>query len=179
LTKKNPYLFRAKNASKASDLIEDTLNAFISSSEEKMFGDFLESLAIFVAQQTTNGQKSSAQGVDLEFNRDGYHYLVSIKSGTNWGNSSQHRKLGEDLQNAMRVYRTGRQREPVDIILGICYGKTRTTRDKRFGYLKLVGQNFWTFISGNIKLYQEIIEPIGYRANEHNDLFQKKLRRGS
>jgi hypothetical protein len=38
---KNPYLFRAKNITKASDLIDGTMSAFLSSSEEKLFGDFL------------------------------------------------------------------------------------------------------------------------------------------
>lgn len=51
-----------------------------------MFGDFLEGLAIYVTQHTTGGFKSSSQGVDLEFNRDSYRYLVSIKPGTNSGN---------------------------------------------------------------------------------------------
>jgi hypothetical protein len=61
-----------------------------------------------------------------------------------------------------------------DTILGICYGKTRTARN-RAGYLKLVGQNFWTFISGNRNLYKEIIEPIGFRAQDHNDNYNLTL----
>lgn len=38
-------------------------------------------------------------------------------------------------------------------------------------YLKIVGQNFWYLISENRNLYTDIIEPIGYRAKEHNDSF--------
>jgi hypothetical protein len=81
LLKKNPYLFRAKNITKASELVEGTMSAFLSSSEEKLFGDFLEGLAIFVAEKTTGGHKSSSQGVDLEFISDNTHYIVPIKSG--------------------------------------------------------------------------------------------------
>jgi hypothetical protein len=40
LLRKNPYLFKAKNLSTANDLITELLNAFLSSSEEKLFGDF-------------------------------------------------------------------------------------------------------------------------------------------
>ena len=101
LLKKNPYLFRAKNITKASDLIEGLLDARLSSSEEKLFGDFLEDLAIFIAGRTCGGHKSTAQGVDLEFINAGVHYVVSVKSGTNWGNSSQHRKLAQDLRDAV------------------------------------------------------------------------------
>ncbi len=173
LIKKNPYLFRAKNITRADELIQSTLSAFLSSSEEKMFGDFLEDLAIFVAQRTFGGHKSAATGVDLEFTFDRCHYLVSIKSGPNWGNSSQHDKLGQDLQKALNTYRQGR-RTQAEAILGICYGKAGTVRHRKYGYLKLVGQNFWAFISGNRELYKEIIEPVGFRAREHNERYKQE-----
>lgn len=169
LIDKNPYLFRAKNITKASELVEETMAAFLSSSEEKDFGDFLEGFAIFVAGRAVGGWKSSSPGLDLEFIRNGIHYIISIKSGTNWGNSSQQEKLAQDFSKAVIRLRQGRvNAEPV---LGICYGKTRTARNPKYGYLKLVGQNFWTFISGNRELYREIIEPVGYRAKEHNDAY--------
>jgi hypothetical protein len=38
--------------------------------------------------------------------------------------------------------------------------------------MKVVGQNFWYLISEDQHLYTDIIEPIGYRAKEHNDTFQ-------
>lgn len=123
LVEKNPYLFRAKDITRASQLIESTMSAFLSSSEEKMFGDFLEDLAIFIAERTLTGHKSGAQGIDLEFDTAGCHYFVSIKSGPNWGNVSQHRQLGGDLQKALNTYRQGRTN--ADAVLGICYGKAK------------------------------------------------------
>ena len=93
LLKKNPYLFRAKNITMAGDLMTGLLDAFLSSSEEKLFGDFLEDLAIFIAGETCNGHKSTAPGVDLEFENKGISYIVSVKSGPNWGNSSQQNKM--------------------------------------------------------------------------------------
>lgn len=56
LKKKNPYLFRAKNITVAADLIKDILDAFLYASEEKLFGDFLEDLAIFIAEKTSGGK---------------------------------------------------------------------------------------------------------------------------
>lgn len=170
LLKKNPYLFKAKNIVKAGDLVDGFLEAFLSSSEEKLFGDFLEDLAIFVAQQTAGGHKSAASGVDLEFFNDGFHYVVSVKSGTNWGNSSQHSKLAQDLSNAVLRVRQSNQAANVRSVLGICYGKTKTAYHKS-GYMKVVGQNFWHLISENKNLYTDIIEPIGYEAKAHNDKF--------
>ena len=170
LLKKNPYLFKAKNIQAAGELMRGLLDAFLSSSEEKLFGDFLEDLAIFIASRTCGGRKSTAPGVDLEFQHGGIHYIVSVKSGPNWGNSSQQSKLADDLQQAVRRVKQSVHGKNVQPVLGICYGKTRTSYLR--GYLKVVGQNFWYLISENLELYTDIIEPIGFRAREHNLTFE-------
>ncbi|RJP49845.1 MAG: cytosolic protein [Anaerolineaceae bacterium] len=172
LLTKNPYLFRAKNLTTASELIDDLLNAFLSSSEEKLFGDFLEGLAVFVAEQTSGGHKSTAQGVDLEFMNNNTHYVVSIKSGPNWGNSSQQDKLEQDLKTSVARLKQSKHSLNVQPVLGICYGKTKTTFLR--GYMKIVGQNFWYLISENPDLYTDIVGPIGYEAKKHNDDFLGK-----
>ena len=172
LLTKNPYLFKAKNITTAGELIAELLEAFLSSSEEKLFGDFLEGLAVCVAQQTCGGHKSTAPGVDLEFFNKGFHYIVSVKSGTNWGNSSQQNRLEQDLKNAVVRVKQSKHGANVQPVLGICYGKTRTSYLR--GYLKVVGQNFWYLISEDKDLYTDIIEPIGYRAREHNENFARE-----
>jgi len=169
LLRKNPYLFKAKNITTASELISGLLDAFLSSSEEKLFGDFLEELAVFIAEVTSGGHKSTAPGVDLEFFNNGIHYIVSIKSGPNWGNSSQQDKLEQDLKKAVARIKQSSRSGNVQPVLGICYGKTKTSYLR--GYMKVVGQNFWYLISENQALYTDIIEPIGYKAKEHNDTF--------
>lgn len=172
LLKKNPYLFKAKNIQTAGELMSGLLDAFLSSSEEKLFGDFLEDLALYIAGLTCSGHKSTAPGVDLEFENKGIHYIVSIKSGPSWGNSSQQSKLADDLQKAAMRVKQSRHGKNVQSVLGICYGKTRTSYLR--GYMKVVGQNFWYLISENESLYTDIIEPIGYRAKEHNETFDKE-----
>jgi hypothetical protein len=151
------------------------LDAFLSSSEEKLFGDFMEDLAVLVAEKTSGGHKSSAPGLDLEFINQGIHYIVSIKSGPNWGNSSQQRRLEQDLRDAATRLKQSSRTANVQPVLGICYGRTRTRYLR--GYLKVVGQNFWYLISEDRTLFTNIIEPIGYRAKEHNEAFL--LERGS
>lgn len=173
LRRKNPYLFKAKNVVVASELIQGFLDALLSSSEERLFGDFLEELAIFVSERTSNGRKSGIEGIDLEFARKGIHHLVSIKSGPNWGNNAQQKKQEQDFQRALKVFRQSRRARNVQPLLGICYGRQRTTQLR--GYLKVVGQNFWYLISGNPELYTQIVEPLGHRAKEHNDQFREQL----
>jgi hypothetical protein len=169
LLRKNPYLFKAKNIQTAGDLIKGLLDAFLSSSEEKLFGDFLEALAVFTASETCDGHKSTAPGIDLELENRGVYYIISVKSGPNWGNSSQHSKLTDDFHKAVVRLRQSHQMRNIQPVLGICYGKTRTSYLR--GYMKVVGQNFWYLISEDKNLYTDIIEPIGYRAREHNEAF--------
>lgn len=164
----NLYLLATKTKNGASKIIDDRMMLFLSSSEEKLFGDFLEDLAIHIASITTGGHKSTAQGMDLEFEHDGTYYVISIKSGPNWGNSSQHARLASDFANAEIRLRQSTHRQNIQKVLGICYGKTKTAYSPK-GYLKVVGQNFWTLISEDKDLYINIIEPLGYRAREHNE----------
>ncbi len=167
LKRKNPYLFRAKNILTAEKLVESLLDAFLSSSEEELFGEFLEGLAIFVSSQTTGGRKSSSTGIDLEFDNSGTRYVVSIKSGQNWGNSSQYKALEASFVNAIRILKQSGSVKNIQAVLGMCYGRRK--RKDTGKYLKVTGQDFWYFISENKNLYTDIVEPIGYRAKEHND----------
>lgn len=52
---------------------------------------------------------------------------------------------------------------------GCCYG--RDDNPDKGDCLKLCGQTFWEFISGNENLYIEIIEPLGYEAKKKNENF--------
>ena len=83
LRRKNPYLYKAKFVTNAPELVHAILDAHLSSQEEAIFGGFLEGLAIFICQRVYSGSKSSAEGIDLEFERNGIRYVVSIKSGPN------------------------------------------------------------------------------------------------
>lgn len=88
LKRKNPYLFKAKYLLTSEQIIKSLVDAFLSSNEETIFGDWLEGLAIFVNQLVYEGWKSGIPGIDLEFDKKGTRYIVAIKSGPNWGNSS-------------------------------------------------------------------------------------------
>lgn len=172
LKRKNLYLFRAKNQILANDIVKGILDSYLSSSEETVFGDWLEGLAIFVAGEVFGGQKSSAAGIDLELDKEGVHYLVSIKSGPNWGNSSQFRKMENDFKTAIRILHTSKSKLHVEAINGCCYGRDK--KPDKGTYRKLCGQDFWEFISGEPNLYLEIIEPLSVKAKEKNDEFLKQ-----
>src|SRR5579883_691583 len=161
LKKKNPYLFRAKYMLTSEQIVRGLTDAFISSNEETIFGDWLEGLAIFVNNKSFSGRKSGISGIDLEFDRDDTRYIVTIKSGPNWGNSRQIEKMETDFQTAIRTLRTSGAKIHIIAVNGCCYGKDN--KDKGL-YLKYCGQKFWEFISGDEELYTKIIEPLGHKA---------------
>ncbi|NCS81295.1 MAG: cytosolic protein [Ignavibacteria bacterium] len=175
LLKKNPYLFKAKNILTSEMFVRKLVDAYLSSQEETMFGTFLERLAIFVCNKVYSGKKSPAEGLDLEFEKQNIIYVVAVKSGTNWGNSSQVARMKENFRQAKQRLRTNAKKIPVEAINGCCYG--RVTKIDKGEYQKIAGQQFWEFISDNIDLYTEIIEPLGHRAKERNEAFDESYAR--
>jgi hypothetical protein len=175
IERKNPYLFKAKNITTAQDLVKLLLDAYLSSQEEAIFGEFLEKLAIFVCRRIFDGKKSLAEGIDLEFERNSVRYIVTIKSGPNWGNSSQIKRMKENFKQAQRILRTSNSTANIQAVNGCCYGKD--SRPDKGDYRKLCGQEFWEFISGDDRLFVDIVEPLGHRAKQRNDEFANEYGR--
>jgi hypothetical protein len=171
LRKKNAYFLAFSGISSAPDFVEHALDVFLWPIDEKLFGDVLRDLAVFIAGKTCGGRKSPATGIDLQFENKGTLFLVSVKSGPSWGNKSQQDKQEADFKKAVRVLKQSRHTMNVQPVLGICYGRTKTSYVR--GALKVVGQNFWYFISENRELYTDIIEPLGHRAKQHNEKFAR------
>ncbi len=172
LKRKNPYLFKAKHVLSAPDLVKLLLDAHLSSQEETMFGDFLESLAIYICGRVYGGKKSSRPSIDLEFERDNIFYIVSIKSGPNWGNADQIRKMRENFAEAIEDIRTNHPNIQVVAVNGCCYGQD--ANPDKGDYFKYCGQDFWEFVSGIWELYTQIIEPLGHKAKEKNEEFYEE-----
>jgi hypothetical protein len=179
LKRKNPYLYKAKNLITSEQIIRGILDAYISSSEEGIFGDWLEGLAIFVNKNVYGGWKSGIDGIDLEFDNENIRYIINIKSGPNWGNRSQIQKMQEDFVSAKKTLRTSGSKMEIVAINGCCYGKDN--QPDKGAYYKYCGQRFWSFISGNENLFIEIVEPLGYNAKNKNeeymDIYGKMINR--
>ena len=172
LKKKNPYLFKAKYLKTSGEIVKQLIETYISSSEETMFGDWLEGLAIFINGKVYGGIKSGIPGVDLEFDNNGIRYIVSIKSGPNWGNSSQIKKMKNDFTSAQKTLLTSNSKLNIRCINGCCYGKNKNAN--KGSYFKYCGQVFWEFIGGDENIYLDIIEPLGHKAKERNEEYMEQ-----
>ena len=187
LRRKNPYLFKAKSQT-VIQMMTGIMDAFLSSQEEGLFGTFLEGVAVLVASEVYGGNKPEAgtlTGIDLVFERDDNIYIVEIKSGPNWGNSSQVARMLRNFRDAMSSLQPLYPGQSVIPVNGCMYGKGRKPQKegkiKEAGrvvdivpYWKLCGQDFWNLISDDPELYTLIIEPLGYRARKRNTAFQEE-----
>lgn len=148
LRRKNPFLYRIRGCETPERLALEIVNAYISSSEETMFGEIFERMAIVVAREAHEGRKSSSEAIDLEWDEVGppnTRILVQVKSGPNWGNSQQQRRMLDTFRRATQAYRSNNPDSQVLCVEGCCYGRNET-RD-RGTHLKIVGMDFWSFIS--------------------------------
>ncbi len=80
-----------------------------------------------------------------------------------------------DFITARKTLRTSNSKLHIVAVNGCCYGKDNNS-DKG-DYFKYCGQKFWEFISGNERLYTEIIEPLGHKAEEKNGEFLESYAR--
>ena len=175
LLDKNPYLFKAKNITSPDEVIRSTLDALISSSEETKFGDWMERLAIFINDSVFQGRKAAVEGMDLDFDRDGKRFLISIKSGPNWGNKGQQQKLGEYFSYVKGRLSTSGALVNAVFVNGCCYGRSRQQSEYkvRYGYYKVCGQRFWELISAEPDLYTKLIIPLAHEAEAKNEEFKQ------
>lgn len=176
LSRKNPYMYKAKDIVTASQLVESLASATMSSAEESIFGNWMEGVAHFVAETVYNGYKSSAEGIDLELDKDGVHYFISVKSGPAWSNSTSMKKQKEQFVKAARVFNTSRKTVPTMCIEGCCYGNDNHGYNDST-HEKYCGEKFWTLISGEPTLFVDIVEPLGYKAKEKNEEYKREYTR--
>jgi len=75
----------------------------------------------------------------------------------------------DNFKQAKRILRIGNANANIQAVNGCCYGQE--SQPDKVDYLKLCGQEFWEFISGNDSLFVDIVEPLGYQAKERNEEF--------
>jgi len=176
LARKNPYLLKAKGLDNAQAIVTELLDDHLALQESTLFGAFLEKLAIHVCEKAFGGRKSGIEGIDLEFENGGTKYIVSIKSGPNWGNSSSIAKMEDHFRKAKKVLGSNAAAgAKVIAVNGCCYGRVAT--EDKGDHLKLCGQNFWALISGDDALYLKIIDLIGGELAKPSAVFAQGYER--
>ena len=124
MKRKNPYLYRAKAMQNASDIVSSVLDAFVTSSEETIFGNcFFEPLAL----AASGGSKALAEGVDImiEKKEENTIYAVAVKSGTSVFNADSKKRQEQNFAAAAKLAKQAKAR--YEAIIGYGYGKKKIT----------------------------------------------------
>lgn len=153
LLRKNPYLYKALGTQSANEIIEELLAAYLSSSDEGIFGDaFFEP----IAKAVSGGVVSPSEGVDLAIESKSKYLAISVKSGPNQYNSSQKKRQNDEFQSLRS--RLMKLKKQFDAMLGHGYGKLRTEPSKSKIYRDRSGQAFWEELTGDDKFYTKLIQ---------------------
>ena len=159
MKRKNPYLYRAKAMENASEIVENVLGAFVSSSEETIFGNcFFEPLAI----AASGGNKALAEGIDIMVQDDKTNTIIAIavKSGTSVFNADSKKRQEQNFMAASKLAQQAKAR--YEAYIGYAYGKKKESgRGKPKMYQELAGKTFWTELTGDENFYLKIIQFMG------------------
>ena len=152
LKKKNPYLYRALGVQKASEIVEQVLAAFVTSSDETIFGNvFFEPIARLAA----GGDVSPTEGVDFIVDKGDKYLAVAVKSGPNWGNADQHKRQNTNFEALKRrLYKMNRRFDP---LVGQAYGQQCSEPTENSRFRRRSGQAFWEEITGDPDFYLKIV----------------------
>ena len=171
MKRKNPYLYRAKAMENASDIVNSVLNAFISSSEETIFGYcFFEPIAI----AASGGNKALAEGVDImiQDNDSNTIYAVAVKSGTSVFNADSKKRQEQNFMAASKLAQQAKAR--FEAYIGYAYGKKKMSdRGTPKIYQELAGKKFWEELTGEEDFYLKIIRFMGTLPEQYVSAYKE------
>lgn len=159
MKRKNPYLYRAKAMQSAAEIVESVLNAFVTSSEETIFGNcFFEPIAI----AASGGKKALAEGIDIMIQDDEENiiYALAVKSGPSVFNADSKKRQEQNFVAASKLAKQVKAR--YEAYIGYCYGKKKnSSKGMPKFYQELAGKQFWTELTGDEEFYVKIISYMG------------------
>ncbi len=170
LRRKNPYLFRAIGIQDASEIVKELLKAYISSSDEGIFGHvFFEPIVKAVGKAT----EAEQLGMDVVIETTEVYTVVQVKSGPNWGNADQKRRLKDNFINAREEFLRKNLNKEFRALLGQCYGRTNTEASEKRLYATRSGQVFWEEITGDPDFYLKLIRLMKDYPARHRPDYQE------
>ncbi len=177
LINKNPYLYLAIGVDDPPGFIDQLLSAFVSSSDETIFGnDFLEPLAIWSAEQSDQhdgGVRSvtvgAGAGQDIAIETANAYLAISVKSGKNIFNAQSGKGQATEFDELQaRLKKLNKQ---FRAIIGYGYGRKQNKTETAIE--KLAGQVFWELLTGEPDYYLRIARSIGKYAESHGEAYKK------
>lgn len=177
MKRKNPYLYRAKAMENASEIVENVLSAFVTSSEETIFGNcFFEPLAI----AASGGNKALAEGIDImvQDNANNTIYAVAVKSGPSVFNADSKKRQEQNFMAASKLAQQAKAR--YEAYIGYAYGRKKDSgRGKPKMYQELAGKKFWEELTGDADFYLKIIKFMGNLPEQYVASYKESYNKAS
>lgn len=168
LKRKNPYLYRATGSEKAADIVEGLLGAYMSSSDEGIFGDaFFEPLA----KKVSGGTVSPSDGIDIAVETERSYKAIAVKSGPNIFNAQSKKKQNENF--ATLRSRLQKIQKHFDAVVGYGYGQKVSDPTAKKIFREISGQVLWEELTGDSEFYLKIIRVMKERPLKHKEHFIK------
>lgn len=180
LKRKNPYLYRATGVATGSEIIKQVMAAFISSSDETIFGnEFFEPLAKWAAIESAKARDNTtvtvggAAGVDIAVEDAVCYIALAVKSGTKVFNT-QSRSHQETEFQALRS-RLSKIKKQFRSVVGYGYGRKAKRISAARNYEEVAGQDFWELVTGEADFYLRIMKCMEEKPKEHAAEFKAEL----
>lgn len=161
----------------ASEIVENVLSAFVTSSEETVFGNcFFEPLAI----AASGGNKALAEGVDIMVQDKDSNtiYAVAVKSGPSVFNADSKKRQEQNFTAASKLAQQAKARYAAYI--GYAYGrKNESGRGKPKMYQELAGKKFWAELTGDDEFYLKIIKFMGNLPEQYVASYKESYNKAS
>ena len=159
MKRKNPYLYRAKAMQSAAEIVDSVLTAFVSSSEETIFGNcFFEPIAI----AASGGNKALAEGIDIMIQNNETNTIsaIAVKSGPSVFNADSKKRQEQNFTAASKLAKQAKAR--YEAYIGYCYGKKKESgRGQPKMYQELAGKSLWADLTGDEDFYIKLIGYMG------------------
>lgn len=177
MKRKNPYLYRAKAMQNAAEIVDSVLTAFVSSSEETIFGNcFFEPIAI----AASGGNKALAEGIDIMVQDDNANtiFAIAVKSGPSVFNADSKKRQEQNFMAASKLAQQAKAR--FEAYIGYCYGKKKESdKGKPKMYRELAGKKFWEEITGDADFYKKIISFMGTLPEKYVEQYKESYNKAS
>jgi hypothetical protein len=135
----------------------EMIKSYMSSSRETRYGDWLQTVAERAAELRF-GSIRSVKPLDYAFFENTRAYILEIKSGDNWGNSSQWKQLATNFDNIELQFKGLRT---INVLAHAGMEKAKQRRGKLAdSHYLLEGPNFWKFQTGHTNFFSKYITPI-------------------
>lgn len=177
IKKKNPYLSAAQGLLSPERLAIDMVQSFAPASQETIFGNITERVAIYANNLVYGGYKTSSMpSIDLVFIKGKTLYFVSLKSGPDWGNADSCKAMVHNFKvtDGRHLFENVTRTSFVNACV---YGNEKS--GYKHGYRKYCGQDAWKFLTGDRKIHQFVLSEIakaGLKAkSDYEDALQNKI----